>query len=150
MILVCLVFGGIFLWKRKTPVVYSSSPVFCLLMLGGSILTYLSFLPYIGVPSVASCVAPVFLFPCAFAIIFGSSFLTHYCSFQAFAEHDDESSKKQQLTTTNNSNLLAKTFRIYQIFSNKTLRNLNPTTVKMLGISGVIFLVEMVCSPVSL
>lgn len=106
-----VVFAVISILKRNTPVIRSSSPLFCLFILLGIAFAYVTPFSYIGPQTTLSCAAPVVLGPLSFSIIFG--------------------------------NLLAKTFRIYRIFANKTMRASSPTIFQLLGFSGAILGLEM-------
>jgi len=71
-VIIIILTGVVVFMKRETPVIKSASPTFFLLILLGILLSFLSFFPFVGKPSVSSCIAPVFLYPLAFAIVFGS------------------------------------------------------------------------------
>ena len=57
--------------KRDTPIIKSASPAYCLMILLGLILAYLTFIPYIGEPTHLSCMAPVVLGSMSFSLVFG-------------------------------------------------------------------------------
>jgi len=65
---------GLVFKTRETPIIKSSSPLFCILILVGIILGYLFFTPYLGIPEIVNCVTPPILGPLSFSIIFGYIF----------------------------------------------------------------------------
>lgn len=87
MIGVAIFFAVSIIIFRETPVIKSSSPVFCVLTIFGMILAYLAVFTYIGLPSTALCTSNLWLLNIAFALTFGNILAKNWRIYKIFHNH---------------------------------------------------------------
>jgi len=76
--LITLVVTVIVVVKRKTPVIFYASPLFCVLTLLGIIVGYSNVYLWTGIPTDAQCVLRPWFFAVAFVLIYGCVFAKTY------------------------------------------------------------------------
>ncbi|KAL7319878.1 hypothetical protein PS15m_002964 [Mucor circinelloides] len=83
-VLFSLVCFFIVLFNRKHEVFKASSPLFCCLELVGFILTYISVVMMIGIPSQASCIVTPVTFSLGFLLVLGNMIAKNYRIYRIF------------------------------------------------------------------